>query len=130
MTATSEITLFRTVAHFATVQKEGARIDAAWPSSANPRSQLLRYLKQLHFGQSDRVQLLQIMQQLTRPPSVIRKSRITAARTLAKQEYKSYRRTLDAQPSPVEGNFDELLEKAKQLAQPKKKAVTKTEDLK
>jgi hypothetical protein len=43
-----------------------------------------------------------------------------AAHALAEQEYEKYRRTLDAQPSPVEMHFDEAVKKAKQLAQPKK----------
>jgi len=43
-----------------------------------------------------------------------------AARALAEQEYEKYRRTLDAQPSPVEMHFDEAVKQAKQLAQPKK----------
>ena len=43
-----------------------------------------------------------------------------AAHALAEQEYEKYRRTLDAQPSPVEMHFDEAVKQAKQLAQPKK----------
>lgn len=50
-----------------------------------------------------------------------------AARALAEQEYVKYRRTLDAQPSPVEVHFDEAVKKAKQLAQPKKKTGKKSE---
>jgi len=43
-----------------------------------------------------------------------------AARAMAEQEYEKYRRTLVAQPSPVEVHFDEAVKKAKQLAQSKK----------
>lgn len=50
-----------------------------------------------------------------------------AARALAEQEYERYRRTLDAQPSPVEVHFDEAVKKAKQLAQPKQKTGKKSE---
>lgn len=51
-----------------------------------------------------------------------------AARALAEQEYEKYRRTLDSQLSPVEVHFDEAVQKAKQLAQTKKKAGKKPED--
>ncbi len=44
-----------------------------------------------------------------------------AARALAEQEYEKYRRTLDAQPSPVEVHFDEAVKKAKQLKNPARK---------
>ena len=50
-----------------------------------------------------------------------------AARALAEQEYKKYRRTLEAQPSPVEVHFDEAVKKAKQLAQTKKNTGKKAE---
>jgi len=50
-----------------------------------------------------------------------------AARALAEQEYEKYRRTLDAQPSPVEVHFDEAVKKAKQLAQPTTKPRKKSE---
>ena len=55
--------------------------------------------------------------------------RITAAaaRTHAEHQYEAYRRTLDSQPSPVEVHFDEAVQKAKQLAAPKKKAEKKSE---
>jgi len=43
-----------------------------------------------------------------------------AAHALAEQEYEKYRRTLDAQPSPIEMHFDEAVKQAKQLALPKK----------
>ena len=95
---------------------------------AKRRPQLLQILQQLPFASKDHVQLLRNLQQLRRPPSVIRKPRTTAARALAEQEYAKYRRTLDTQSSPVEGHFDEAVKKAKQLAQPKKKTGKKTED--
>lgn len=50
-----------------------------------------------------------------------------AARAHAEHEYETYRRTLDAQPSPVEVHFDEAVKKAKQLAQPKKNPGKKRE---
>lgn len=50
-----------------------------------------------------------------------------AARALAEQHYETYRRSLDAQPSPVEVHFDEAVKKAKQLSQPKKKTGKRTE---
>lgn len=49
-----------------------------------------------------------------------------AARALAEQEYASYRRLRDTQPSPVEQHFEDAVKKAKQLAQPKKKRGKKT----
>lgn len=49
-----------------------------------------------------------------------------AARTHAEQEYAKYRRSLDAQPSPVEAHFDEAVKIAKQLAKPTKKVAKKT----
>ena len=89
--------------------------------NANSRPQLLQNLHQLPFTPPNGVQMLQIMQQLSRPPSVIRKSRITATRALLDQEYENYRRTLDTQTSSVERHFEEAVKKAKQLSQPKKK---------
>lgn len=51
-----------------------------------------------------------------------------AARAFAEQEYEKYRRVLDATASPVEVHFDEAVEKAKRLAQPKRKTGKETED--
>ena len=103
-----------TVANFAIVQKAGGRNGAPQHPKANRRPQLLQILQQLPFGQSDRDQLLQNLHQLS-------------ARALAEQEYESYRRSLDTQPSPVEVHFDEAVKKAKQLAQPKKTPGKKSE---
>lgn len=43
-----------------------------------------------------------------------------AARLKAEQEYEKYQRLIDTQPSPVEQHFEEAVQKAKKLAQPKK----------
>jgi hypothetical protein len=53
-----------------------------------------------------------------------------AARLKAEQEYESYQRLLDTQPSPVEQHFDEAVKKAKQLEQPKKRSLKKPEERK
>ena len=77
----------------------------------------------------DWIQKLDQFIQLSEREILTHAGKITAeaARALAEQEYESYRRTLDAQPSHVEVHFDEAVKKAKQLAQPKKKTGKKTE---
>ena len=56
-----------------------------------------------------------------KPESVVALFATTAA------DRKTYRHSLDAQPSPVEVHFDEAVKKARQLAQPKKRTGKKSE---
>jgi hypothetical protein len=72
----------------------------------------------------DWIQKLDQFIQLSEREILTHAGKITAeaARAHAEHHYETYRRTLDTQPSPVEVHFDEAVQKAKQLAELKKKA--------